>query len=39
MLKSFVDRGATDWHGCTLLKLTIEAEWKQWKKTFGNICL
>lgn len=34
ILKSFMDKGATDWYSCILLKLTIEAEWKEWKKTF-----
>lgn len=34
ILKSFMDKGATDWYGCTLLKLTIEAKWEEWKKTF-----
>ncbi|XP_048515500.1 uncharacterized protein LOC125502044 [Athalia rosae] len=36
ILKSFMDRGASDWYSCTLLKLTIEAEWKDWKENFLN---
>lgn len=34
ILKSFMDKVAMDWYDCTLLKLTIEAEWKEWKRTF-----
>lgn len=32
ILKSFMEKGAGDWYSCTLLKLTIEAEWKEWKE-------
>lgn len=36
ILKSFTEKGALDWYSCTLLKLTIEAEWKNWKESFCN---
>lgn len=34
ILKSFMEKGAADWYSCTLLKLTIEAEWGEWRRTF-----
>ncbi|XP_076392314.1 uncharacterized protein LOC105664173 [Megachile rotundata] len=34
ILKSFMDKGAADWYSCTLLKLTIEADWGEWKRVF-----
>lgn len=34
ILKSFMDKGAADWYSCTLLKLTLGAEWKDWKHNF-----
>jgi len=34
ILKSFMDKGAADWYSCTLLKLTIEANWEEWKRIF-----
>lgn len=37
ILKSFMGKGATDWYGCTLLKLTIEAQGKEWKKNLRYI--
>lgn len=36
LLKSFMEKGATDWYSCTLLKLTIEANWEDWKKNFSD---
>ena len=36
ILKSFMEKGAADWYGCTLLKLTIETEWEEWKTNFCN---
>lgn len=36
ILKPFMDRGASDWYTCTLLKLTLEAGWKDWKENFIN---
>lgn len=34
ILKSFMEKGAVDWYSCTLVKLTIEADWEEWKKNF-----
>lgn len=34
ILKSFMEKGAIDWYSCTLLKLTIQANWTEWKKSF-----
>lgn len=34
ILKSFMEKGATDWYSCTLLKLTIQANWEDWKQNF-----
>jgi len=34
ILKSFMDKSAADWYSCTLLKLTIEANWEEWKRIF-----
>ncbi|XP_043496363.1 uncharacterized protein LOC122520332 [Polistes fuscatus] len=34
ILKSFMDKSAADWYSCTLLKLTIEASWEEWKRIF-----
>lgn len=36
ILKSFMDKTAADWYSCTLLKLTIKTEWKEWKENFCN---
>ncbi|XP_070526513.1 uncharacterized protein [Cardiocondyla obscurior] len=36
ILKSFMGKSALDWYSCTLLKLTIEAEWKDWRDNFCN---
>lgn len=36
ILKSFMDKSALDWYSCTLLRLTIEAEWEEWKENFCN---
>lgn len=36
ILKSFMDKSAADWYSCTLLKLTLEANWKDWKENFCN---
>lgn len=34
ILKSFMDKGALDWYSCTLIRLTIEAAWSDWKENF-----
>ncbi|KAK9889969.1 hypothetical protein WA026_008780, partial [Henosepilachna vigintioctopunctata] len=36
ILKSFMEKVCTDWYDCTLLKLTITAEWNEWKECFCN---
>ncbi|XP_045476337.1 uncharacterized protein LOC123682001 [Harmonia axyridis] len=34
ILKSFMEKVAADWYDCTLLKLTITAEWNDWRENF-----
>lgn len=34
ILKSFLEGACADWYGSTLMKLTIDAEWDDWKKGF-----
>lgn len=34
ILKSFMGKSASDWYTCTLLKLTINSEWENWKMNF-----
>ena len=34
ILKNFMEKGAIDWYDCTILKLTIDAQWEDWKKNF-----
>lgn len=34
ILKSFLEKSAADWYSCTLLKFSIESEWKVWKENF-----
>lgn len=33
-LKFFLDKQYLDWYSCTLMKLSINSEWDQWKKMF-----
>lgn len=34
MLKLFFDKPSLDWHSSTLLRLTVNADWLEWKKRF-----
>ncbi|KAL3277780.1 hypothetical protein HHI36_013122 [Cryptolaemus montrouzieri] len=37
--KLCIENSATDWYSCTLLKLTADAEWTQWRDSFCNTSL
>lgn len=34
ILKSFMEKSAADWYSCTLVKLTIQTDWEDWKENF-----
>ncbi|KAL3281687.1 hypothetical protein HHI36_004893 [Cryptolaemus montrouzieri] len=36
VLRLCMENSATDWFSCTLLKLTADAEWTQWRDSFCN---
>ncbi|KAL3269095.1 hypothetical protein HHI36_008177 [Cryptolaemus montrouzieri] len=36
LLKLCIENSATDWYSCTLLKLTADTEWTQWRDSFCN---
>lgn len=34
LLKLFLDKPSLDWHSSTLIRLTVDAGWSEWKKNF-----